>query len=365
MRAASRDYVMSIPTLLLRLVMVNFALLACAAAVFRSHQEPSSRDDLEKFAERGLVSVEWVARRIHRDSDSVPASAESNDPPRPIIVEASWGPLDKAYDYHRGHVPGAIHVDTDLFETGYPTWKLRELDALQQQIGELGISPESQVIIYSEQLIAAARVWWILKYAGVRDVRIMNGDMRVWRARRFPMERSTRVLPEVPFIATARQEWLATDSDVLQAVRSGNSQLWDVRSSAEFAGIRSGYDYLKAKGRIPGAMELGDADDGSGIYRMSNGMLRSPDEVRELWQQRGLQIVPVGDGQRFEHEVIFYCGGGWRSSLTCFYSHLLGLENVRNYSDGWAGWSTSYQLRPSSSDDPPKWLQVPTGRPVE
>ena len=92
MRAATREHVMSIPTQSLRLVMVNLVLLGCAAAVFRSHREASSRDDLEKFAERGLVSVEWVARRINRDLNAAQVAEPSNGTQGPIIVEASWGP---------------------------------------------------------------------------------------------------------------------------------------------------------------------------------------------------------------------------------------------------------------------------------
>ncbi len=64
-------------------------------------------------------------------------------------------------------------------------------------------------------------------------------------------------------------------------------------------------------------------------------------------------------------EVVFYCGGGWRSSVAFFYAWLLGFENVRNYSDGWSGWSTEYHPDPVALGRTPGWRQQPSRNPIE
>jgi thiosulfate/3-mercaptopyruvate sulfurtransferase len=132
--------------------------------------------------------------------------------------------------------------------------------------------------------------------------------------------------------------------------------LADVRAGGEFAGLISGYSYLLAKGRVPGAVWAGDADDASRIYTDADGTLRSFSEVRAHWNSLGITA---------NKELIFYCGGGYRSALAFFYGYLMGYENIRNYSDGWMGWSTTYTEDPAYQEDPtPGWRQNPSGRPV-
>jgi thiosulfate/3-mercaptopyruvate sulfurtransferase len=143
---------------------------------------------------------------------------------------------------------------------------------------------------------------------------------------------------------------------------SATYQLWDVRSWSEYTGARSGYSYLDARGRIPTAQWLGDADDSSGLYKRGDGRLQPPTEVLAAWQtQAGWSPMMLDDPAT---PVVFYCGGGWRSSVTFFYAWLAGRPNLRNYSDGWAGWSTDYQPDSQAYGSTPGYRQVPTGNPV-
>lgn len=313
---------------------------------------------------QGLVSVHWVKRLLDHQADPlvVPRPATFSGE-RFVIVDAGWSGRAGTRSYYRGHVPGAVLVDTDDLETGYPRWQLQELSELQQAIGRMGIVADTTVIVYGSQLIAAARVWWAFKYAGVNDVRIMDGDFETWTAAGYPAERTTNVLVSVEFTAPARTDWMATTSSVRDALKDKRVYLADVRSDAEYHGRESGYDYLQAKGRIPGAIHLGDADDGAIRYRQRDGRLRPPSDVRAEWQRSGL--MPATTGNRFERDVIFYCGGGWRSSVAFFYAWLLGFENIRNYSDGWCGWSTEYQPDSMATGSTPGWRQLPTRNPFE
>ncbi len=313
---------------------------------------------------QGLVSVSWLKGLLDYQKSGFqrprPATYRNQ---RFVVLEASWATLEEAKDYHRGHIPGAIHFNTDDLETGSPRWRLRETEELQQAIGRAGITPDTTVIVYGEKLIAAARVWWVLKYAGVADVRLLDGGFAAWIEAGYPVETEARLPRPVKYSAPVASERLATTDYVRERLRSSGIWMADVRSVAEFTGRTSGYGYLEAKGRIPSATHVGDGDDGAYLYKQRDGRLKPPAEILAHWQRQG--IVTAKEGGRFEREVVFYCGGGWRSSVAFFYAWLLGLENVRNYSDGWSGWSTEYLADPAAMGRTPGWRQQPSGHPIE
>lgn len=313
---------------------------------------------------QGLVSVSWLKSLLDYQQSGFqsphPATFRNE---RFVILEASWATLEKAKDYRTGHVPGAIHFDTDELENGSPRWRLREAEELQRAFGRAGITPDTTVIVYGEKLIAAARVWWALKYAGVADVRLLDGGFSAWAEAGYPVETEVRLPQPVEFAAPVASNLVATTEYIRERLQGGRLWLADVRSVEEFTGRTSGYSYLEAKGRIPSAAHVGDGDDGAHLYKQRDGRLRPPAEILAHWQRQG--IFAAKQGGRFEREVVFYCGGGWRSSVAFFYAWLLGLENVRNYSDGWSGWSTEYRVDPQAKGRTPGWRQQPSGNPME
>ncbi len=310
-----------------------------------------------------VVSAAWVkaVQDFHTPGTNAARPPTYNNN-HAVILETSWGVLSAAKDYNRGHVPGALHLDTDEFENGYPRWHLKPLTKLQQVIGRYGITPETTVIVYSQQTIAAARIWWVLNYAGVKDVRIFNGGYAAWQAAGFAGETAQQQATTAPFSAPPRDEWLATTDYVRGRFDNGSVWLADARSLAEYRGEASGYDYLALRGRIPGALHIGDADDKARLYQDPDGTLRSFTEIEACWAEAG--IKPAAGGDRFEREVIFYCGSGWRSSLTFLYAYLLGYGNIRNYSDSWSGWSTAYAQDADEKGITPGWRQAPSANPI-
>ncbi|HKX28087.1 MAG TPA: rhodanese-like domain-containing protein [Blastocatellia bacterium] len=295
-----------------------------------------------------VVSPAWVKTMIDRRS---PVHRRN----RFVVLEASWARLAEAGDYLAGHIPGALHLDTDEFENGYPRWLLRQPRELQRVIGALGIPPATTVVVYGRQTIAAARAWWVLKYAGVADVRFLNGGLAAWRAAGYPVETTINLPEPVVFEERVRDEWLATTAYVRTHLNDRQTRLADVRSLEEYIGASSGYNYINFKGRIPAAIHIDNADDTARLYVGADGALRDADEILALWQRAGL----TDDGS----EVIFYCGNGWRSSLAFLYARVLGFKRIRNYSDGWGGWSTVYTPDPRADGNTPGWRQRPSANP--
>lgn len=306
----------------------------------------------------------WVKALIdyHKSGSTSEAPPEYNydRAHKYLIFETQWGTLTDAAAYNAGHIPGAIHSNSDTYENGFPRWFLLPDTELKAAVGSMGITPDTTVIVYSDSTIFAARLWWILKYAGVTDVRFMNGGYQQWVASGYPTETTVNNPVPVTYNGAVNPAYIATTAYAAANYNAATTQMVDVRTGGEYAGLISGYGYLVNKGRIPGAIWAYDADDSSRIYQDSDGTLRSYTEIRNFWNSLKLDS---------SNELIFYCGGGYRSSLTFFYANLMGYANIRNYSDGWAGWSTSYTQDatyvknpaiPGSTDG---WLQNPSGRP--
>lgn len=324
-----------------------------------------------RFSE--IVHPSWVKALIAYHK---PGSTTSAPPEYPydrshkyLIFETQWGSFDDMAQgwadnsYLVGHIPGAIHSNSDTYENGAPRWFLLPDAELQAAMGSMGITADTTVVVYSDSRIFAARLWWILKYAGVSDVRFMNGGSQQWVAGGYDTETTINYPVASTFSGTMHPEYIAaTDYVFSQYTNTGSTLIADVRSKDEYDGLISGYSYVIAKGRIPNSVWAYNGDDSSSVYNDSDGTLRSYTEVRDLWKSIG--ITSTGASNLFDKEVIFQCGSGYRSALTFLYAYLMGYDNIRNYSDGWEGWSTTYTQNPSCNDGATGWCQSPSGRPI-
>ncbi len=316
-----------------------------------------------------VIYPQWVNQMIEYHKHGSTADAPPEYPygrdHKYLIFETQWGSIEEyADDYKAGHIPGAIHSDSDIYENGYPRWFLINDDALHTVMGSMGITADTTVIVYSDSPIFAARLWWILTYGGVHDVRYLNGGYEQWIAAGYAGQKKTNLPVPAVFDGFVNPDIMATTDHVSDVyMNTAMVFLADVRSRREHIGEISGYGYAAMKGRIPNSVWADDADDGSLVYCDPDGTLRSFTEVRNLWADIGMTASRFED--RFDKDVIFYCGAGYRSALTFLYAHLMGYENIRNYSDGWLGWSTTYTQDPACTDSiTPGWCQDPSIRPI-
>lgn len=298
-----------------------------------------------------VVGPAWV-------NEVVAGKNPANNPAdKYVTLEYQSGPADSNSDYANGHIPGAIHFNSDDFETGYPSYYLKPDADLEMVIKHYGITKNTTVIVYSSRQIAAARGWWILKYAGVEDVRFPDGGYNAWVTAGGSVETEVNVpVPVDDFGGTVplHPEYLATTSYVETkiAAKLPSVAIADVRSKAEYTGEISGYSRLNAKGRIPTAVWAQEADaNDTSAYLNPDGTLRTAEEMATIWNPIGVTA---------DKELIFYCGGGWRSSLAFLYAYLMGYQNVRNYSNGWFEWSTHFMKEADGT-----WKQIPSHRPIK
>ncbi|WP_062270448.1 sulfurtransferase [Endozoicomonas arenosclerae] len=265
-----------------------------------------------------LVTPEWLDRQIQST-------------PNLTVLDVSWG---KGARYVVEHIPGALHVDTGSLESE-PLWNIEESARLESVLLRLGITRDTPVVVYGDDMTAAARVLFVLQYAGVKDVRLLNGGLEAWTGSGFPIERGINpASPAKRFGARipAEPDILVDTETVERNLGSDQEYLVSIRSWKEYIGATSGYQYIETAGRIPGAL-WGRA--GSETYRMEDYL--NPDNT--LREFRDLEGYWTPYGIEKQDSITFYCGTGWRASLAWFAASLMSYSRVAVYDGGWMEWS--------------------------
>ena len=251
--------------------------------------------------------------------------------------------------YENGHIPGAVAVDTNMLESP-ETWNRRSPMELKKTLEALGIRWDTTVILYgrfsfpdrndpfpgsSAGQLAAIRAAVIMLYAGVSDVRILNGGLQSWVDAGYEIStEETKPVPTDDFGARipVRPHIFIDTPEAKDILRSENKNLVSVRSWPEFIGETSGYNYIEKKGRIPGAVFGNCGQDAYHMenYRNRDNTTREYGEIEALWAEAG--ITP-------DKMNAFYCGTGWRGSEAFFNAWLMGWPAAAVYDGGWYEWS--------------------------
>lgn len=263
-----------------------------------------------------LVSTDWVAEHL-------------NDPNvRLIEVDVDT----TAYD--QGHIPGAVGVNWNTQLTDQVRRDIPGKAAWEQLLGRAGVTADTKLVFYGDNNNwFAAYAYWVAKMYGHQDVTLMNGGRKKWEQE----GRSLVTEPAAvqPTTYQARELDLTNRAflrDLLPTIGQGQAPaLIDVRSPAEYSGDIVAPPGLpetaQRAGHIPGAANIpwGQAANEDGTFK-------SPDELRQLYQGKG--ITP-------EKDVVAYCRIGERSSHTWFVlKELLGYPNVKNYDGSWTEWGS-------------------------
>lgn len=287
-----------------------------------------------------LVSPEWLNTLL---SDGKPLHYEND---RYVVIHAHYRNRDA---YLSGHIPGAIDMDTLAVEAP-ETWNRRSPDELKHALESHGITSDTTVVVYGKYMdpdnndpfpgsaagdIGAIRIALILMYAGVKDVRVLNGGFQSWVDMGFPIsyaDEPKRPVTDFGVDIPANPHLFVDTPEAEKMLASPDAELVCVRSWPEYIGEVSGYNYIEAKGRIPGAIF---ADCGSDAYHMENyrnvdHTTREYHEIESIWKKDG--IIP-------DKHLAFYCGTGWRGSEAWFNAWLMGLPKVSVYDGGWFEWS--------------------------
>ena len=288
----------------------------------------ANKDNLVTYPEyQTLVSPQWV--KDVKD-DKKPESYNNNDY---AIYEVSWGEGDKAINY-KENIKGAYHFNTDWIEDG-PVWNLRSAEEIKKNLLKQGITSNKTVIIYSDDASAGFRVNWALKWAGVKDVCVMNGGLKAWKEAGFETETTVNTPKDATNFGVnipAHPEYdISRAKEVAEKVKNEELKLVSIRSWDEYTGKTSGYDYIEKAGEPKGAIFgfSGETKADVNDYYDPDGTLRNPQEIYNLWKSQG-----IGENDK----IALYCGTGWRNSVPWFMTQLTGRANTYFYDGGWNDW---------------------------
>jgi len=199
-------------------------------------------------------------------STPVRSGASSPGPAAPVLLDVRWALGDPhGRDHHRaGHLPGAVYIDLDTELAAPPTstggrHPLPELADLQAAARRWGVDAGSRVVAYDATGgTAAARAWWLLRWAGVPDVRLLDGGLAAWTDTGGVLEAGPGRVPTPGDVTLTGGGMPVLDADgAARLARDG--LLLDARAGARYRGEVEPVD--PRAGHVPGSVSAPTTDN--------------------------------------------------------------------------------------------------------
>ena len=246
----------------------------------------------------------------------------------PVLIDVTWnlaGPPGKdAYD--AGHLPGAHFVDLDTELAGPPgpgRHPLPEATTVTTALRRAGVSADGAVVVYdAANSMAAARAWWIFRYFGLTDVRVLDGGLAAWQAAGGGLTTDAPTNAIGPFTATPGHLPMLDADGAAEVAAAG--VLLDARAPERFAGEVEPMDPVA--GHIPGATNATTTQNVD-----ESGHFLPAAELRERFEKLG-----VTDST----QVGVYCGSGVTAAHEALALEITGIQ-APVYIGSWSEWITN------------------------
>jgi thiosulfate/3-mercaptopyruvate sulfurtransferase len=216
--------------------------------------------------------------------------------------------------YLQGHIPGAAYFNHEKFSDPSKNYEYMLLpdDKLAAQIGDIGISNDTEVIVYACGMLPyAARAWWVLRYAGHNNVRVLNGGLSAWKEAGGAIEQEPRQYEPMVFHPQFSPNMFADKEEVMEALKNSDVSVVDVLPPESYEGAH-----------ITGSTCLSAMDLMQGMdYFLPDDQL-----ALRLQEKSG-----------YKH-IITYCGGGIAAVINAMAHYMIGQENVAVYDGSLFEW---------------------------
>jgi len=263
------------------------------------------------------------------------AKALAGDEP-PVLIDVRWrlgGPpgLDS---YQAGHVPGAVYVDLDTQLAGAPgncgRHPLPETADFEAAMRAAGVRSDRNVVVCDEaDSTTAARAWWMLRYYGHEQVRVLDGGFSAWAAAGLPVSTRDTVPEPGDFTASPGRMPVLDAASAGATARSGI--LLDARAPARYRGQTEPVD--RVAGHIPGALSAPTAENVT-----ADGRFRPVADLCARFADLGIKAAADGTAE-CPDEVGVYCGSGVTAAHQMLALTLAGIPAAL-YVGSWSDWIT-------------------------
>ena len=253
------------------------------------------------------------------------------DDPAWLVVDVRHQLADTAYGdrvYAEGHIPGAafLHCDRDLsgpVSGSNGRHPLPAPEKLAARLGEIGIGPQTQVVVYDDaQGMIAGRLWWLLRWLGHENVAVLDGGLQAWQAANGALTAELPRRRPASFVAKVGDTMV--DADHVQSfLQTSRMHLIDARSPDRYRGENETIDPVG--GHIPGAVNR--------FFRenlQADGRFKPAAELRAEWLAMLAGAAP--------DQVVHQCGSGVSACHNMLAMEIAGLLGSRLYAGSWSEW---------------------------
>lgn len=267
--------------------------------------------------------------------------AKTQPPSRLVLIDCRFDLAQPEWGheaYQREHLPGAIYLslDTDLSAPLTGSNGRHPLPSPQHfaaTLTRIGVSNESLVVAYDQGVaMMAARLWWMLRWVGCRNVRVLDGGLAAWQAAGLPLSDSSSDLAKAqksaeaePFELSLQPDMLRSADQVLQALDRDDQILLDARAEERFRGEVEPLDPVA--GHIPGALNR---------PFMQNLL---PDGKFKPALQLKREFEALLQGRPATH-LVHQCGSGVSAAVNMLAMEVAGLTGSSLYAGSWSEWAS-------------------------
>ncbi|MGO4560136.1 sulfurtransferase [Mesorhizobium sp. 2RAF21] len=285
-----------------------------------------------------LKKVDLRSRHLVSAGELSEALASEN-PPVLLDIRFQLGGPEGLKEYLAGHIPTAVFVDlpTELagVEKGFSGRRpLPEIHDLQRDARRWGVRENSAVVVYDNNSgQQASRAWWVLRWAGLTDVRLLDGGFAAWQAAGLQVTRDVP-LPSHGDVSLSAGHLPTIDADQAAAL-PGEGTLLDARGASAYRG-KPTEPGQPGEGHIPGAVSAPTTEN----LDPTTGLFASEKELRSRFETLNVTgETPLG----------VYCGGGVTATHQLLALATIGIDAAL-FPGSWSAWSSD-PSRPVAQGD--------------
>ncbi|ALX49218.1 sulfurtransferase [Lentibacillus amyloliquefaciens] len=264
-----------------------------------------------------VVSAEWLNDRLENNSEKT------------VVVDTRFDLMDAdagRKTYLEGHIPHAVYLDLnkDLSDKAAKhggSHPLPDMEMFIAKVGNIGIDHDTTVVVYDQKNdMFAARLWWLLQYAGHEDVHLLDGGFEQWVKAGFSVTTEVPALQAKEFKPVYRENDVADIEEVQEKLQNQSATLIDSRSKERYLGEKEPL-YIRA-GHIPGA---------------KNFFWKNVLDDKGKWKDDS-ELEKHFSSLSKDDEIIVSCGSGVSACPNVLALKSAGFRNVKLYPGSFSDW---------------------------
>lgn len=266
---------------------------------------------------RTLVSTEWLTANL-KDPDL-------------RVLDASWfmpsSGRDAKAEYDAGHIPGARFFDIEEISdlrSDLPHM-VPPVEKFMSRVRAMGVGDGHQIVVYDALgLFSAARVWWLFKLMGQKDIAVLDGGLPKWKAENRPVTTDLPPIRDRHMFVTRQDHMVKDVTQVSHASKLGDFAIVDARAGERFRGETEEPREGIRSGHIPNARNVP-----FGELLNADKTMKSAAELRAIFEAAGVDL---------NKPTITTCGSGVTAAILCLAMERFGKTDHALYDGSWTEW---------------------------